>query len=759
MKNLILILLLFYFNLTAMASNYYLSEKGNDSNSGKSKDAPWCTIDKLSEQMRLMKPGDSVLIDRGSVFQGVLKIVTSGIYVGAYGIGAKPVFTGSIAITQWKYSGNNIWVGSCADCNTEPGNLFINGVPQVLGRYPNTELLTIAGTGQHDISLTDTTLSFSDAYWNTAEVVVRSSRWTFDNLTIKQHSSNTFTFNSPASYPLLNGFGYFIQRHISTLDQHGEWYFNPSEKKIYLYLNTGKKPGQQIIEVSVRDTGLNLTDVKNIVVQNLTFKNYTQASVNLLNTSSVILKGVDVAFSGKNGMEISFNRNVNINNCSVIDSNNNGVTWHNTTQSQFTQNQICRTGLHPGRGESGNGTYIALYITSDLPMQEQNLFQSNTIDSVGYSAIDFRTGNTKIKNNLISNFCLVKDDGAGIYTWNNIRQGNTIEGNRISHGVGTGVGTLSPSQQFAHGIYIDDRSKYVAIRDNTISHCAGSGIFLHNAKNISVIKNLTYLNGRNISNQEKGELYIRLDTLGQFGKHRDTQLNIEGNTWIADETTHNIFISVERKNELLRLGLFSNNHFEGKTGHMAIAVLVRQNGSCMAEQVTLEEWQQMTAYERKSVFKFTTVPQFKTVGNDIILNGTMTKNIKGWTVWPEKTTITQETIEILDGPSLSINIPVGNTEALLYQEGVSFSKGKMYRLSFTAISPELSHVEFVPLMASEPWQALSAYTCFTIGATRKTFTYYFVADKSNNKARVNFKSHSNFWIDTISLYEVEVNGE
>jgi parallel beta-helix repeat protein len=752
-----LISLLYFHSNEVMASNYYLSEKGNDSNIG-IQISPWRTLEKLSLQMKLLKPGDSILFERGSTFYGTLEIASSGIYAGTYGSGAKPVIRGSIAIKQWKYFKDNIWVAPCPECDSRPGNLFINGVAQLLGRYPNNSFLTISGECQSQTELCDTTLRLADGYWNKAEVVVRSSRWTFDNLIVNQYKDNRFSFATPASYPLLNGFGYFIQNHPSTLDQHGEWYFDSSAKTIYVYLNPGRKPSQHVIEASVCDVGLTADGIKNVTIENLTLADSRIAGLIVQHSSAIKLNGVDIVNSGKNGMEIRSCKDIQVQNSCITDSNNNGVQWHNNTNSLFTQNQICRTGLQPGRGESGNGTYLALYITSDATQLGDNVFQYNTIDSVGYSAIDFRTANTKIKDNIISNFCLIKDDGAGIYTWGNVQKGNVVEGNRISNGIGSGKGSVSPMQQLAHGIYIDDRSSDVTIKDNVISYCSGSGIFLHNAKSISVLNNRVYSNGRNISNNENGELYIRIDTLGQFGRHLDMQLIIEGNTWMADETSHGIYLSVERESDLYKLGVLTNNYFRAAFDEQTIAVMVRQSGACRAKQLSLEEWQLATRYEDKSIFKSARANTYlNTIGNDLITNGAMTKNVNGWIVWPEKLKIRHETISILDGPSLKIHIPVGNSEALLYQEGISLSKGKMYRLSFSAISPEASQVEFVPLMATEPWQALGAYTCFTIGSARKTFTYYFIVEKSSTKARVNFKSKANFWIDSVSLHEMELN--
>src|ERR1043165_5368286 len=106
MKSILHIMIILLIALRTSATNYYLSGKGNDQQSGTSTLTPWRSLKKLSEVMQLLQPGDSILFERGSVFQGELKISASGkagkeIYVGAYGSGAKPIITGSKEINRW----------------------------------------------------------------------------------------------------------------------------------------------------------------------------------------------------------------------------------------------------------------------------------------------------------------------------------------------------------------------------------------------------------------------------------------------------------------------------------------------------------------------------------------------------------------------------------------------------------------------------------------------------------------------------------
>ncbi|MEJ7681393.1 MAG: hypothetical protein WKG06_26795 [Segetibacter sp.] len=67
--------------------------------------------------------------------------------------------------------------------------------------------------------------------WTGAQAVIRTARWKLDRVPITSHSGNTINYNSFAKSSPSDNYGYFIQNDIKTLDQFGEWCYNPSLKK------------------------------------------------------------------------------------------------------------------------------------------------------------------------------------------------------------------------------------------------------------------------------------------------------------------------------------------------------------------------------------------------------------------------------------------------------------------------------------------------------------------------------------------------
>ena len=162
MKIILKIFLLFFFSITSIlqAQTYYVSEAGDDSNSGMSPNNAWQTISKVNSYP--LNPGDSILFNRGDCWREQL-IPQSGnfeghILYGAYGVGDKPLFLGSVeknSQEDWLDTGNNIWssgepavIGSelisnpSFDVNTDGWNLYSEGGAVVSGQRDVLEFNT-----------------------------------------------------------------------------------------------------------------------------------------------------------------------------------------------------------------------------------------------------------------------------------------------------------------------------------------------------------------------------------------------------------------------------------------------------------------------------------------------------------------------------------------------------------------------------------------------------------------------------------------
>ena len=111
--------------LKASGTTYYVSNTGNDNNSGTSPSHAWATINKVNSWD--YSAGDVVLFNRGDIFRGTITAKANLSY-GAYGAGDKPAIYGArenAAGAEWKKVSDNIWMINSYVFN-DIGNIVFN---------------------------------------------------------------------------------------------------------------------------------------------------------------------------------------------------------------------------------------------------------------------------------------------------------------------------------------------------------------------------------------------------------------------------------------------------------------------------------------------------------------------------------------------------------------------------------------------------------------------------------------------------------
>jgi parallel beta-helix repeat protein len=490
------VIIILFFGFNANAGNYYLSTTGNDINAGTSPGTAWKTIEKLNSSFSLIKAGDSILFKRGDIFYGSIVVSKSGtpvlpIVISAYGAGAKPIITGFKTINSWKNLKNNIWESASEVFGSSTCNMVvINGVNTPMGRYPNTGYLTYQSSTKS--SITSFSLKSSHINWTGATAVIRKNNWITDRDTIIAQSGGTLTHTAHSIYKGIDNYGFFIQNDSRTLDQQNEWFYNSSTKKLQIYSTS--LPTN--IYVPTIDTLVNINGSDNIVFSDISFKGSNEATFVIRYSSHVSIINCNIDFSGVNaiitrGGKCDFFKFIN---SKINHTNNNAIDLGGKSPNCLIRNAIIKnTGILAGMGLSADGNYIGIQVGSDNTIVENCI-----IDSTGYNGICFYGNNTIIKNNLVSNFCMTKFDGGGLYTFISIKgepaKGQQLLNNIVINGKGDAVGTTQVIP-LVHGIYLDEGTSHVEIAGNTVANNSYSGIYYHSSYNNNVHDNTVYNNG------------------------------------------------------------------------------------------------------------------------------------------------------------------------------------------------------------------------------------------------------------------------
>lgn len=544
----VMMLILQGLALASHANKYYFSSTGGDDSrsplQARNALTPWRTLNKLNVYFSQLMPGDSVLLKRGETFAGPLIISRSGasgspIVISAYGSGTKPIIIGLTSFSNWNAETKGVWSSPCMGCGEVVNILTINDSIVAMGRYPNA---SDNNSGYRSISdhnknklITDSSLG-GDVNWAGAELVTRKNRFIIDRSLIMGSQGGKITYSGGSFYEPTNKFGYFIQNHLKTLDQDGEWYFDKSTRRMYIYFAAGKPPKQKI-SAAITDTLVKCRMVQYILLEDLCLMGSNFSAVSIVESNHITISYCDILYSGADAITVS-NSDNNIILGNLIEYTNNDAVVLTGLENQVVRNRIINTGTIAGMGGNEN-SYIALSIKGD-----RNIVSENQIDNTGYLPIIFLGNQVIVKNNLIRWFGLIKDDGGGIYTWSGrsapqeIQTGRLITGNMIMNGLEAKAGT-DGAEGIAAGIYLDDNAGGVAVFGNTVSGCT-LGLYLHNTHEVSADSNTLYGNGI--------QLYI---------KHDQAKFEMRNNF-----IHHNYLVSATEKQRLVQF-FSSDNQVSG----------------------------------------------------------------------------------------------------------------------------------------------------------------------------------------------------
>lgn len=750
-------LLVTTYSVTTAQTTYYVASTGNDANDGRSAGKPLQSLAKVNSLS--LQAGDAVLFRRGDTFRGSLLIRRSGttdnpIRYDAYGNGSKPLLTGSVPVSGWVSLGSNRWQASCPECDSRITNVFRNGIAQPLGRYPNADApnrgsLTIqanVGAGQ----LTSQEPLTTD--WTGAEVVLRPTYWIIDRATISRQVSNTLTLNNPSMYVLTPGWGYFIQNHPQTLDQRGEWYYNPNQHTLQLYLDQGN-PNEQSITATTIDQVIDVANSAYITIQNLHVAQARTANFYALNASNLTLRNADFSDSGEDGVLIEgAGETVLLDNCTITTANNNGFfigAYRNVTVQQSTIRQV---GLIPGRGKSGDGQYTGFQSQAT----QNTLIQNNVIDSIGYCGITIRN-NTTIRRNVITNFCITKSDGGGIYLFNaaqlpmhNIR----IQSNIIRHGIGT-YGSLSDTTYSgAHGVFLDDCVQEVDLFDNTIADCHGLGIYMHSVSQVNLLRNTCFNNS------------VSQLILYNYDKPCLPRNNVfHNNVLIAKTATQPVAAYISSYNDLPLFGSMESNYYARPFNDLSTIRSVYNYN--IVNDLNVAQWQDQFGLDRTSrpsplLFKEYRV---NSLTNSYQLQSKFDNGMDGWDLWSlyNNGRVTWRTSSLLDGGSLQIDVstPSSKTDSYLqtYKPIQAVAKAKKYLLRFDAAAASEQKITVFLRQRRAPYQDLSRRYEFMVGPTRTSYEFALTPTADDTDALLTFQLRENSqpsWFDNIYLQEANI---
>jgi len=352
-----------------------------------------------------------------------------------------------------------------------PMELFVNGRPQQLARWPN------AGSWARSVSqinLTNFTYSGTEpSRWAQAdEVWVQGMFYALwadavRKVTSIDTNTQTITINAPPPYGMTNSMPYFAFNLLEEIDTPGEYYIQRDTGKLYVWPPGGFSNAD--ILVSVLETALvQVAGARDILVDGIEMLGARGILVQADSGTNVVFSHCRLLGAGSHAATINGTSNGLV-RCEIADAGNDAVDLNGGNRYTLT----------PG----GNfARQCSIHDFSRLTMQfapaswikgTGQEFQHCEVWNAPESAIFFEGNEHHIEYNNFHDLCQWTGDSGAIgcgRDWG--LRGNQIRYNFI-HDMKTGFADLGYSAGFIHGIMLDDCGSGITVFGNVFYRVNG----------------------------------------------------------------------------------------------------------------------------------------------------------------------------------------------------------------------------------------------------------------------------------------------
>lgn len=657
---------------------YIDSQLGKDSWSGKfadpipvgcstsCTDGPWRSMYKIYLSSLTLTGGDSVLLRRGRVWKETIWERASGtigkpLQFGAYGIGDKPALypPSPIAGSAWSLVSGSIWRAPLA---TPPvGDILVGDVPQTWAREPNTGFFTIKSTGPSASQFVDPDLAGSEAEIVGSTIQLQNVAWTLQTHRVIAYDpvAHRVTLDSiPTPYPMKRGSNYVLMGKSHFIDHPGEWAWESGSLYVWPYDGNAPAYGGRAVGLP-SDYGIVLSRVHDVTVRDIEVRG-SSVSVAVAYSTAIVLSGLDLYGSANFGVNLYRVNDTRVEKCLLSQTLRDGITVSNSTQVAIENNTIEDTGLDI-RQTSLAG--IQAGASTDI------LIANNIVRRSGYAGITTTADDTRVLNNVVESSCLVLDDCAAIYTHNKAK-GSRIKGIDI---IGNIVdGTANP---YSSGIYLDDDSEFVRVKNNTLLNSSNWGIYLHNGHD-NELSNNTVFNSKNAG------IHIVSDNV--LKETRDNTV-VDNVVFVSSTTPSN----VERitTGENTNFGESDRNLF----GTLFSSYVVTQITTAWGpghnpKSYSLPSWREASGLDLRSKDSGEFYSYIVKIASttDLISNGSFDTSMSGWGHWSVAGTQTvglKSSVDCAhDGECLSVAFSSSPTAVFTLSHRIRVVKGIEYRV-------------------------------------------------------------------------------
>jgi len=374
--------------------------------------------------------------------------------------------------------------------------LFFNGVPMTMARWPNVDFTAITGivkdTSKDDgwgnaVGAVESGFYFKNdriKRWVPANDIWVHGYWCWDwantyerVVSIDKDTGLIRTAEPYGMYGFRADQRFFFLNVLEELDQPGEWYLDRANGLLYFWPPSQLENSETM--VSMMDTPLVVMNgVSNIRLENLSFECVRGHGVMIEGGSNVTIAGCAIRNTGNHGVVIKSGTNHRVVSCDIAYTGDTGVDIEGGDRKTITPCNHVVENCHIHDFSRWSRCYCPAIHGRGVGMR----FANNRLHHAPHTAILFWGNEFSIENNEIYQVCLETGDAGAIYIGRDYTfRGNVVRNNFIHHMGGVGMGTM--------GIYNDDCVSGTLMEGNVFYRCTRAAM-LGGGRELRVINNL-----------------------------------------------------------------------------------------------------------------------------------------------------------------------------------------------------------------------------------------------------------------------------